>query len=140
MLFIKLWLVGIIISVITGIMLYMELKKASCLIRGERYLKGEIRVGLKWIPIALSFALFGGMPNGFILMTIIKFLSQCDIVLTILVTIIIMAIMIIVTYYMEAFLMGLGIIIDYFEYYQEAICMAILITTTIVWTIVFFIL
>ena len=140
MLFVKLWLVGIILSVITGFILRIKLRDVSRVIRGHIYLVNEIRVGWVWLLITLSFALFGGMPNGFLLMTIIKFLAQYDIVLTILVTIIIMAIIIIVTYYMEAFLMGFGIITDYFEYYQEIICKAILITTTIVWTIVFFIL
>lgn len=42
MLFIKLWLVGIILSVITGIILKKKLNSVSCIIYNHRYMKGKL--------------------------------------------------------------------------------------------------
>lgn len=139
MLFIKLWLVGIILSVITGIILKKKLNSVSCIIYNHRYMKSNLHVNWAWIFIALSLTLFGGIPNGYLLMLLITSVTS-DIVLAILIAIIVIAITISITYFMENALMGWGIISEYFEYYKEVICVAILIVTTLIWAFVFYIL
>ena len=97
MLFIKLWLLGIIVSIITGFFIRKKLNNVSCIVNGRRYLKGKIHIGWVWLPMILSFALLAGMPSGYILMTIIKYLAY-DIILVILISIIAMIIMIFFTF------------------------------------------
>lgn len=137
MLFFKLWLTGIIISVITGIIIRKKGRDVSVVVNGHTYQKGEINVGWIWIPITLSFGLLSGIPNALLLIAIIKYFILYDVVLAILISIIAMLITICLTEILEFTLMGIS---KYFEYYQKIICTCILITTILIWTIVFYIL